>query len=105
MNSSAVMLGGPRHGERWALPENASRWNTIQPPDLTRWTYVETMADCDRAMALDTISCEVVNLAVGQHTVKAIRWPDVKADTAKRLLADYVLAAFEGYDITHGKGR
>jgi len=74
----------------------------IKPPDL-RWDLDDKIVTWGLRAPLEPISCEVVNLAVGQHTIKAVRWPDIKQDTAKRLLADYVLAAFEQYDIAHGK--
>lgn len=94
------MLGGPYHGKRYALADDSHLFNIVQ----MKWDY----ASWHRVNAGDTliepVSCPVVRISVGQQYAKAILYPDIQRHTGAKLLEDYVLAAWDAYDITHRGG-
>ncbi|WP_200209084.1 hypothetical protein [Micromonospora coerulea] len=93
----AVILGGKKHGERIA-----TRSDVVSMPEMPklRDLYLTT----DEMRYLYDLPVSVVNYRLkklafpGGRFVAAYVHPDITDDTAERLLADLVIAAWERQD-------
>lgn len=98
MSDAILVIGGPKHGKRIAMPDDSYRLAMMRSTerDWLRHMTSDPFAPID----VETVHYEIVRIPVGpgpERLIRAAYHPDITRDTALRVLGDLVMKAWTSY--------
>lgn len=85
---SALCIGGPRHGERIAIP------GTAYVNFLRQYEAKVKLSEAG-FWELETVSCPVEKIRLGQHTRRLVIAPEISRQTAESYFWDVLVDAYD----------